>query len=286
MKNLLLKIFCVVPVLSLAGTLSGCATMFCGTSEDVKIESFPSGASVFLNGENVGKTPLEVEMNRDSHPLVVLKKDGYADTRLQIEQEWNGTTMLNLLFFPGIPFGFPITGWILDARSGATSEYTEDRVLVPLLEENMYQGIFYDGNVKVTNFNPSEKVLAAKDALKSSLEELIQSNLVEVRVQKGGSAARQHAVGMSASRGAYHPDSATYHSRNYRATGTAWMQVEIGDDGKISSFSCLRVQGHSQIKSGANKTLQRIAATFVAPEEAAAILPALVVVPVVYSKEN
>lgn len=278
--------FQVVPVLSLAGTLSGCATMFCGTSEDVKIESFPSGAEVFSNGEFVGKTPVEVEMNRDAHPLIVLKKDGYADTRVQIEQEWNGTTMLNLLFLSGIPVGFPITGWIIDARSGATSEYTEDRVVIPLLTEDAYQGVFYGGNVKVTNFNASERVLAAKDALMSSLSEFIQDNLVDVRVQKGGSAARMNAVSMSTRGAGFSPDSSTYHTRSYRPEGTAWMQVEVGEDGKISSFSCLRVQGHLQVKVGATKTLQQISKSFVAPDEATTILPVSVIIPVVYSNEK
>lgn len=269
MKNLLTKLFQLAPVLSLAGTLSGCATMFCGTSEDVKIESFPSGASVFVNGEFVGKTPVDVSMNRDSHPLLVLKKDGYADTRVRIEDEWNGMTMLNALFFPGIPFGFPITGWIIDTRSGATREYAEEHVVIPLLAEDAYQGVFYGGNVKVTNFNPSESVLMARDVLMSSLSEFIRDNLEDVRVQKDS----------------FYND--VKRSRlSYRPEGTVWMQVEVGEDGKISSFSCLRVEGHFLLEGGATKTLQQISKSFVAPDESAMILPASVIIPVVYSNEK
>lgn len=283
MKNLLTKMFQVVPVLSLAGTLSGCATMFCGTSEDVKIESFPSGASVFANGEFVGKTPVAVAMNRDSHPLLVLKKDGYADTRVQIEQEVNEACWLNLI--GGWPVAW-IPAFILDARSGASSEYSEEQVVIPLLATDAYQGVFYGGNVKVTNFNPSERILVAKDVLMSSLGELVQNNLEEVRVQRGGSVARRNAVGMSASGAGFRPDSSTYHTRSYRPEGTAWMQVEIGENGKISSFSCLRVQGHLQVKVGATKTLQQISKSFVAPDEAMMILPVSVIIPVVYSNEK
>lgn len=264
MKNLLKKTLRVVPVLSLAGTLSGCATMFCGTSEEVKIESFPPGASVFVNGENVGKTPLEVEMNRDSHPLVVLKKDGYADTRVQIKQEWNGTTMLNLLLFPGFPVGFPITGWIIDARSGATSEYTEDDIVVPVLTKDALRAIYYKGNVTLTNLNPTDEMKSQEKEIREALEREIQSYIEPIF--------------------GWIRNTQTHTSRRCRATGTAWVRAEIADDGTIASFKVEKHQGHAEVKDGAKTVFSRLQRTFSVPEELRSILPLSILVPVEYTK--
>lgn len=263
MKNLLKKTLRVVPVLSLAGTLSGCATMFCGTSEEVKIESFPPGASVFVNGENVGKTPLEVEMNRDSHPLVVLKKDGYADTRVQIKQEWNRTTMLNLLFFPGIPVGFPITGWIIDARSGATSEYTEDHVVVPVLTKDSLQNVYYEGNVKVSNLNPTPKM----KALENSVREMLLDE-VEKYIEPVWTGVRDPTTGRLSGR--------------RHAKGIARMEVSVGDDGTILSYEVERYEGDSAVAEGGRNVFRKIKRKFVLPKKLRAVCPLSISVPVKY----
>lgn len=248
--------------LSLAGTLSGCATMFCGSSEDVKIESFPSGASVFVNGKKVGKTPLEVEMNRDSHPLIVLKKEGYADTRVQIKDEWNGTTMLNALFFPGIPFGFPITGWIIDTRSGATREYTEDHVVVPILTKDSLQNVYYGGNVKVSNLNPSPKMKALENSVyKTLLEEIekyIEPVWIVIRDPNGRILGRRYAK------------------------GTAWVDVSIADDGTILSYEVEQYDGDSAVKQGGHSIFRKIKRNFTLPKKMRTICPLSISVPVKY----
>lgn len=41
---------------------NSCATIFKGSHEDVDFNSEPSGAKVYINGEYLGKTPLELPL--------------------------------------------------------------------------------------------------------------------------------------------------------------------------------------------------------------------------------
>lgn len=148
-----LKPFSVfVPAILAAGTLCGCATLFCGTSEEVRIDSMPSGANVFLNGKNVGKTPLKVELDRDTHPLIVLSQAGFPDTRVQIDWTMNPVVLTDVFTGVFFFFGFPITGIIYDVRSGAACSYAEDDIVVPLLQADETELKLYDDNVILTNF--------------------------------------------------------------------------------------------------------------------------------------
>ena len=152
MKNFLHIIPASLFALGAAGTLCGCATLFCGTSEEVRIDSMPSGASVFLNGKNVGQTPLKVELDRDTHPLIVLSQAGFPDTRIQIDWTVNPVVLTDVFTAPLFLLGFPITGIIYDVRSGAACSYAEDDIVVPQLQPDETELKLYDDNVILTNF--------------------------------------------------------------------------------------------------------------------------------------
>lgn len=53
-----LVLLLVVPV------LSGCAALFRGPLQQVPVRSTPPGAEVFVDGERLGRTPLEVQLTR------------------------------------------------------------------------------------------------------------------------------------------------------------------------------------------------------------------------------
>lgn len=124
--------------------LSGCATIVTGTFQEVGIDTVPSGAEVFVNGDSVGLTPVTVDLDQDTDPYIVLKKAGYSDTRVKLKKGANGWLVLNV--FTGI-----VPGLIFDAWAGAGKSFNEDDIVVPLLlpEENGMS--FYDGNVRLTN---------------------------------------------------------------------------------------------------------------------------------------
>jgi hypothetical protein len=59
----------------LAVSPAGCET--CAPYQRVGVESRPSGAHVFADGEDVGVTPLEVRLATDAEHSIFVKKPGY-----------------------------------------------------------------------------------------------------------------------------------------------------------------------------------------------------------------
>lgn len=57
--------------------LQGCATFEKGVPQEVVILSFPTEASVYINGEACGITPMEIELPRKLTYQVRLEKEGY-----------------------------------------------------------------------------------------------------------------------------------------------------------------------------------------------------------------
>lgn len=57
--------------------LSGCASFERGAPQDVVILSFPTEASVYINGEAAGITPMEVALPRKVTHEIRLEKNGY-----------------------------------------------------------------------------------------------------------------------------------------------------------------------------------------------------------------
>jgi len=60
----------------LAASLVGCARY-----QNVNIRSEPAGAQIFLDGREIGRTPLRVRIDRDKDHVVFLKLDGHVPER-------------------------------------------------------------------------------------------------------------------------------------------------------------------------------------------------------------
>ncbi|MFP4069632.1 MAG: PEGA domain-containing protein [Opitutales bacterium] len=73
MKSLFLP-FASVSLLCL---LSGCASIEKGAPQEVTVLSFPSEASVYINGDSAGITPLQTELPRKMVHEIRLEKEGY-----------------------------------------------------------------------------------------------------------------------------------------------------------------------------------------------------------------
>ena len=95
----------------LAFVFSGCATVFKGTSEIIHVQSNPAGATVYVNGLNMGTTasPQTLKKGFDSQ-TITLKKEGYVEQNLVVQRSFDPICFLNILFWPG---------FIVDAASGA-----------------------------------------------------------------------------------------------------------------------------------------------------------------------
>ena len=75
-----MKLRFFVPAL-LAGCVlvfsSGCAVFSKGRTQTVVVRSTPEGASGFVNGVEVGKTPFKVKLNRTSAYTIEVRKAGF-----------------------------------------------------------------------------------------------------------------------------------------------------------------------------------------------------------------
>jgi hypothetical protein len=69
--------FYLLPLVALVTLFSGCETLEKGVPQEVVIVSYPTQASVYINGEAVGITPITTELPRKLVHLIRLEKAGY-----------------------------------------------------------------------------------------------------------------------------------------------------------------------------------------------------------------
>jgi len=95
---------------------TSCATIFTGTSSNVRFSSVPPGAKIYVNGIERGVTPATVNMNRSLFNVqtVALKLDGYETRTIEPETSFQTVAIINL--------ANPLF-WAIDAVSGAIVKY-------------------------------------------------------------------------------------------------------------------------------------------------------------------
>jgi len=67
----------IIPVLAFSLLLSACASFDEGTPQQVVVVSFPAEASVYIDGNATGITPLTVNLPRKLSHEIRLEKEGY-----------------------------------------------------------------------------------------------------------------------------------------------------------------------------------------------------------------
>lgn len=78
--------------------LLGCGTIIHGGSQDVSIASEPSGATVEIDGTEVGDTPVTQSLDRGSQHTVEIGMDGYEAEQVIIENNVSGWVAGNIVF--------------------------------------------------------------------------------------------------------------------------------------------------------------------------------------------
>lgn len=104
-------------------SLSGCGTLFTGSSEMVGINSEPAKAKVYVDGMYIGTTPTTTSLKRDKDHNIVIKKEGYEDASANITRSFNAVSILNLLS--------PIC-WIVDIVTGGMWKFDRTGITVEL----------------------------------------------------------------------------------------------------------------------------------------------------------
>lgn len=93
-------------------TITGCATVFKGTSAKVNINSDPNKAKVYVNGSFVGKTPTEVKLSSKESHQIEFQKEGYEARGLNLTNNIGVGWIIADILFGVVPL-------IVDAATGA-----------------------------------------------------------------------------------------------------------------------------------------------------------------------
>ncbi|MER3552983.1 MAG: hypothetical protein C4331_01135, partial [Meiothermus sp.] len=104
--------------------LSGCALLFKGDSQVVPLNSDPSGAEVFLDGQRIGVTPVQIPLKTNKSYTLTFRKDGQE--RTVILQNQIGALWVVLDVVSGL---VPL---IIDAATGAWYKLNPGQVNVVL----------------------------------------------------------------------------------------------------------------------------------------------------------
>ena len=70
-------VVCVSIVLCFA--LVGCATLFKAKTRTVDFDSDPQGATILINGNRMGTTPMPMNLSNKKSVTVTFRKEGYED---------------------------------------------------------------------------------------------------------------------------------------------------------------------------------------------------------------
>jgi hypothetical protein len=107
-------------------SLSACATIMHGSNQDVSFSSSPTGATVFVDNQQLGVTPVTVKLSRKDHHMVRLEMAGYQPYETKLTRGVSGWVWGNLVF-GGIP------GLAIDAMTGGLYKLTPENVEATLV---------------------------------------------------------------------------------------------------------------------------------------------------------
>lgn len=114
-------------------SLSACSSIIEGTSQEILVNTNPSGADCSLMREGVAiarvnPTPGAATIKKTKHDITIeCTKSGYSDVAYLNHSDVAGATVGNVLLGGGI-------GWAIDSASGADNKY-ESPVNITLVPE-------------------------------------------------------------------------------------------------------------------------------------------------------
>ncbi len=118
-------------LLSLTILLCSCASMFSKSNDEIKFDSEPPGADVYIKGNKVCKTPCSTLVRRQLQglPEAMFKLKGYKTKHIDLEKTITKAAFFNIGF---ISTTFGATSWGIDAATGDMFEYDPKSYLVEL----------------------------------------------------------------------------------------------------------------------------------------------------------
>lgn len=107
---------------------TSCATIFTGTTDTIRFDSEPQGASVFIDGIEICKTPCTHDVPRSiSNKYFEISLDGYDGRVVTLSKQFNTISILNI--FAGL------VGFAVDAATGAIMEHDKKSYNIKLKKQ-------------------------------------------------------------------------------------------------------------------------------------------------------
>ena len=100
---------------------AACATIMQGSQQPVALSSTPAGASISVDGKEMGTTPATVRLSRKDSHVVSLALDGYLPYQMTLEKKTSGWVWGNIVFGG-------VVGVVVDASTGAMYRLTPGTV--------------------------------------------------------------------------------------------------------------------------------------------------------------
>lgn len=116
------KIIISLSILSMLLIYTGCATVISGTSQDIRFESSPRGAAIYLDGDRVGVTPFSLALKKNKYKSFRVELEGYHTVSRQLDKEFDIVTLLSFFWDLGTT----------DLISGAVFKYRENSYFIEL----------------------------------------------------------------------------------------------------------------------------------------------------------
>lgn len=98
-----------------------CGTIMQGTTQQVGISSNPSDASVTINGQTHGKTPMIIDLKRKDSHMVKIELDGYQPYETTLTRSASGWVWGNIVFGG-------LIGLVVDSSAGGMYKLTPEQI--------------------------------------------------------------------------------------------------------------------------------------------------------------
>lgn len=110
--------------------LQACGTIIHGTTQEIGISSNPSKATVTVDGQEKGTTPMVVDFKRKDTHMVQIELDGYETYETTLTRKVSGWVWGNIVFGG-------LVGLAVDAISGGLYKLNPDQIEAELINGQM-----------------------------------------------------------------------------------------------------------------------------------------------------
>ncbi len=134
------KLFLSSLVIAIICLTTGCATIIHGSGQDVSISSNPSSATVIIDNQNMGKTPLTTRLTRKDNHTIKIELPGYMPYETKFTRKVDAWIAGNIVFGG-------LIGLAVDAITGGMYKLTPNQIQAELRNKtasvkNIKNGVF------------------------------------------------------------------------------------------------------------------------------------------------